>query len=215
VFQDIGIPRLQRARQRKPRQLKFFEKEKPGDSVQVDVKIVRIGLSKAFQYTAIDDHSRYRVLKLYTRLNQHSSIDFLGELRRSFPFSIRHLQCDNGTKFPLAFSLAVQEARIRHRYIRPRRPQQNGKVERSHRVDDEGFWSRNSFVDFTTAAAALKRWKRVYNFERFSMALHGKTPFEKLTISSSLASNETGGSPGSEALALSKRCSVGRVAMTN
>jgi transposase len=111
VFRDIGIPRRQRARQRKPRQLKLFEKDKPGDSVQVNVKIVTIGRSKAFQYTAIDDHSRYRVLKLYTRLNQHSSIDFLGELRRSFPFPIRRLQCDNGTEFPLAFSLARSGSR--------------------------------------------------------------------------------------------------------
>jgi transposase InsO family protein len=213
VFRDIGVPRLQRARQRKPRQLKLFEKEKPGDSVQVDVKVVKIGRSKAFQYTAIDDHSRYRVLKLYPRLNQHSSVDFLGELQRSFPFPIRRLQCDNGTEFPLAFSLAVQEAGIRHRYIRPRRPQQNGKVERSHRIDAEEFWARNSFTNFTTAAVALKEWERVYNFERFSMALNGYTPFEKL--SSSIDADETGGLPGSEALALSKRCQVARASITH
>src|SRR5205823_12516392 len=30
------------------------------------------------------------------------------------------------------------------------------------------------------ATAALRDWERVYNFERFSMALYGETPAEKL-----------------------------------
>ena len=38
-----------------PKQLELFEKEHPGDSVQVDVKVVARGRSKWFQYTAIDD----------------------------------------------------------------------------------------------------------------------------------------------------------------
>jgi hypothetical protein len=37
----------------------------------------------------------------------------------------------------VALSLIVQEARIRYRYIKPRLPEQNGKVERSHRTDPE------------------------------------------------------------------------------
>jgi len=57
------------------------------------------------------------------------------------PFPIRQLQCDNGTEFPLDFALTVQAAGIRHRYITPRRPEQNGKVEHSHRIDDEEFGS--------------------------------------------------------------------------
>ena len=96
------------------------------------------------------------------------------------PFPIRRLQCDNGTEFPLAFALTVQEAGIKLRYIEPRRPDQNGKVERSHRVDNEEFWTRYSFSSFDQATAALRDWERVYNFERFSMALHGETPAEKL-----------------------------------
>jgi len=46
----------------------------------------------------------------------------------------------NGHEFPFAFMLAVQALGIKDRYIRPRRPQQNGKVERSHRIDQEEFW---------------------------------------------------------------------------
>ena len=76
--------------------------------------------------------------------------------------------------------LGVEAAGIRHRYIRPRRPQQNGKVERSHRIDNEEFWGRHRFQDFEAAAEALRGWESRYNHERFSLALHGRTPAEKL-----------------------------------
>jgi transposase InsO family protein len=100
--------------------------------------------------------------------------------RLGFPFSIRKLQTDNGSEFSLAFSLSVQETGIRHRYIKPRRPQQNGKVERSHRVDNEEFWNRRQFVSHEEAAIALSDWQDAYNHQRFSMALGGQTPVERL-----------------------------------
>ena len=42
VFRALGLPYLRRTRKRAPRQLKLFEKAEPGESVQVDVKFVRI-----------------------------------------------------------------------------------------------------------------------------------------------------------------------------
>ena len=144
VVRDLGLPRLGRTRKRRPRQLKLFECEQPGDCVQVDVKYARVRGQRYFQYTAIDDCTRYRVLRLYRHLGQVSSMAFLAELRRAFPFPIRKLQCDNGYEFPFAFALTVMQAGITHRYIRPRRPQQNGKVERSHRIDAEEFRADSS-----------------------------------------------------------------------
>lgn len=180
IFRDLGLPRLRRTRKRAPRQMKLFEKAEPGESVQVDVKFVKIAGRWAFQYTALDDCTRFRVLRLYRRLHQQSSLAFLAELRRAFPFRIRRLQCDNGREFPLEFVLATRAAGIQHRYIRPRRPQQNGKVERSHRIDQEEFWGRHRFHDFDEAAVGLGAWERRYNYERFSLALQGRTPAEKL-----------------------------------
>src|SRR5712692_9326943 len=173
IFRDLGMPRLRRTRKRVPRQMKLFEKAEPGESIQVDVKFVRIAGRWAFQYTALDDCTRFRVLRLYRRLHHGSSLAFLTELRRAFPFPIKRLQCDHGQEFSFAFVLGVEAAGIRHRYIRPRRPQQNGKVERSHRIDQEEFWGRQRFQDFETAAAAVRDWETRYNYERFSLALHG------------------------------------------
>jgi transposase InsO family protein len=180
VFCDLGLPRLRRTRKREPRQMKLFEKAEPGESIQVDVKYVSIAGRWAFQFTALDDCTRFRVLRLYRQLHHGSSLAFLTELRRAFPFPIKRLQCDHGQEFSFAFVLGVEAAGIRHRYIRPRRPQQNGKVERSHRIDQEEFWGRHRFQDFTAAAAALRDWETTYNYERFSLALQGRTPAEKL-----------------------------------
>ena len=33
VFRDIGVPHLVKTKRRRPKQLKLFEKERPGDSV--------------------------------------------------------------------------------------------------------------------------------------------------------------------------------------
>jgi transposase len=42
IFRELGMAHLRRTPKRAPRQLKLFEKPEPGDSVQVDVKFVKI-----------------------------------------------------------------------------------------------------------------------------------------------------------------------------
>ena len=126
ICQRLGYPPLSRKPQRHPRQLSLFSRERPGDCVQVDVKEVRVAGTKCFQYTAIDDCTRYRILRLYPRKNQQTSHLFFSTLRAALPFPIRKLQVDNGTEFPLAFALTVQQAGMRLRYIKPRCPEQNG-----------------------------------------------------------------------------------------
>jgi len=100
----------------------------------------------------------------------------------ALPFPVRKIQVDNGTEFSLAFALTCQELGLRIRYIKPRRPQQNGKVERSHRIDQEEFWGRYTGTDFAAATQELARWQHHYNHERFSMAFKGATPMEKLQL---------------------------------
>jgi len=180
ICHRLGYPPLARKPQRRPRQLTLFSRERPGDCVQMDVKEVKVAGTKYFQYTAIDDCTRYRILRLYPRKNHQTSHMFFSTLQTALPFPIRKVQVDNGTEFSLAFALTVQQAGMRLRYITPRCPEQNGKVERSHRVDEEEFWSRSTFAGFAPAAEALLAWERRYNHDRFSMALNGLTPAEKL-----------------------------------
>ena len=159
IFRDLGVPHLQRTRKRVPRQLKPFEKAEPGESVQVDVKFVKITGRAAFQYTAPDDCTRFRVLRRYRRLHQRSSLGFLaGSLARA----ALHPQAAVRQRLGVSARLRTRGRGRgdRHRYIRPRRPQQNGKVERGHRIDQEEFRGRHWFTDFDGVATALRVWER-------------------------------------------------------
>jgi len=180
IFRQLGLRRLTRTPKRRPRQFKLFTKETPGESVQVDVQFVTVAHQRYYQYTALDDCTRYRVLRLYRHLNLRTSVAFLRTVRDELPFPIRQVQSNHGTEFSLPFRLSAEDWGMRHRYIRPRRPQQDGKVERSHTIDEEEFWSRNHFVSFDKAEQALGAWEHQYNTERFSLALKGRTPAEAL-----------------------------------
>lgn len=129
------------------------------------------------------------ILRLYSRKNPQTSHLFVSTLRAALPFPIQQRQVDNGTAFPLAFALAVRQAGMRLRYLKPRCPEQNGKVERGHRVDEEAFWSRSTFEGFTSAAQALLAWERRYHHERFPMALSGPTSAENLATFTAASSS--------------------------
>jgi transposase InsO family protein len=53
-------------------------------------------------------------------------------------------------------------------------------VPRSFRIDPEEFWSRQRLDSFGEAEATLRTWEHHYNTERFSMALRGEIPAERL-----------------------------------
>jgi transposase len=73
------LPASQRYRRHVDR-WKRYEKPLPGHRVQVDVKFIaplKGSRKKHYQFTAIDDCTRIRVLRVYDRLNQQSAIRFL------------------------------------------------------------------------------------------------------------------------------------------
>jgi transposase InsO family protein len=126
-----------------------YEKKVPGHHVQVDVKFLffkdedgrRI---KRFQYTAIDDCTRIRALKIYDYHNQSSSIDFINYVIEKFPFRIKTIRTDNGHEFQTRFQWHLSDLGMLHVYIKPATPRLNGKVERSHLTDQRefiNFWS--------------------------------------------------------------------------
>ena len=62
-------------------QFKRYEKQVPGHRVQVDVKFLSFRNQdgreiKRYQYTAIDDATRARALRIYDKHHQSCAIDF-------------------------------------------------------------------------------------------------------------------------------------------
>lgn len=164
-----------------------YEKPRPGHRLQLDVKCLeRIpGTKKRFyQFTAIDDCTRIRVLKIYDACNQRTAIHFINDVLRRLPFRVHVVQTDNGAEFQSRFHGHLADRDIRHVYLRPRRPHLNGKVERSHRIADQEFYQlldREGISDdiqfFNTK---LKEWEAYYNYHRPHGALGGQTPYERL-----------------------------------
>ena len=93
------------------------------------------------------------------------------------------IQTDNGPEFASAFHYHVLDKGVGHRYIKPRTPRLNGKVERSHRIDAEEFYR---LLDGTVIDDAkvfnhkLQEWEDFYNFHRPHGGLGGQTPYERL-----------------------------------
>jgi hypothetical protein len=83
--------------------LKLFEKAEPGESIQVDVKYVKISGRWAFQYTTLDDCTRFRVPRLYRRLHHGSSLAFLAEFRRTYPFPIKGCSATMDRRSPYSY----------------------------------------------------------------------------------------------------------------
>lgn len=69
---------------------------------------------------------------------------------------------------------------MRHVYIKPRSPQLNGKVEISHRIDQEEFYQLLTYSDDVDLNKKLEAWEYFYNFNRPHGAFDGKTPYEAL-----------------------------------
>ena len=164
-----------------------YEKPQPGHRLQLDVKFLeRIPGSRRrlYQFTAIDDCTRIRVLKVYDACNQRTAVRFLDEVRRRLPFRVHVVQTDNGAEFQSAFHWHLERLDIRHAYIRPRSPHLNGKVERSHRVDDQEFYQLldkdGISDDIHLFNEKLREWEDYYNYHRPHGALNGQTPYERL-----------------------------------
>ena len=77
----------------------------PGDLVQMDVKYVpyRIKGQQHYQYTALDDCTRFRFAKIYYELSVNNTEAFFKELLKSIPFKIKTVQTDNGVEFTYRF----------------------------------------------------------------------------------------------------------------
>lgn len=172
-----------------------------GELVEIDVKYVPdlVGNKRYYQFTAIDCASRWRYLKICDDHSNFNSIMFLRELIEAAPFRIRAIKTDNGSNFtnrytgylkssdPFnprlhGFDIACQRFNIIHYLIDPGKPSQNGKVERSHREDQEKFYENNTFKDLKELEMKIKTWNNYYN-NLEHCGLNGLSPNEFLRLS--------------------------------
>lgn len=179
--------------------VKEYEKMSyPGQRGQIDVKFVPssclVGDASIdggfFQYTFIDEYSRFRYLEAFKEHSTYSSAQFIRHVFDKFPYVIECIQTDNGPEFTnrlnaknskkkTLFETTLKELGIEHKLIKPYTPRHNGKVERSHRKDNEYFYASHKFYSFDDFKKQLAVWERKYN--SFPMRpLNWKSPKEML-----------------------------------
>ena len=190
ILKKVGLNRLPASQRYKRRSIRWkrYEKQRPGHQLQVDVKFIEpLGQSgrkkRYYQYTAIDDCTRLRVLRAYPRNDQKSAIQFIDYVLAKLPFAVDQVQTDNGQEFGQSFHWHLLDKGIGHVRIKPRTPRLNGKVERSHRIDSEEFYrllEGQVIDDVNLFNRKLQEWEDYYNYHRPHGALAGQTPYERL-----------------------------------
>ena len=138
-------------------------------------------------------------MKIYDNYSNSNSIKFLEELVGIAPFRIRAIKTDNGSNFTNRYTgylkssdpfnpklhgldLLCQKYNIIHYLIDLGKHSQNGKVERSHRTDQEMFYERNKFKTLKDLKTKIRIWNNEYN-DMEHCGLNGKTPNEILGLS--------------------------------
>lgn len=185
-------PEIERRTARKP---KPYERAAyPGQKIQIDVKFVPsycvANGEKYYQYTAIDECTRFCYREMYAEHSTYSSKDFLMKLLKAFPFPIREVQTDNGTEWTTAllvkdpksktlFEQALEDMDILYHRIRVATPRHNGKVERQHRTDEKRFYKKMRMYNLEDGKKQLKKYNLKSN-NIPKVCLNFRTPNEVL-----------------------------------
>ena len=144
---------------------------------QMDVKVVPKQCytgklpDKFYQYTIIDEASRERFIYPYKEQSSYSTVDFVKRAITYFGYKPKIIQTDNGQEFthikrtdkihPL--DNLLNSLNITHKLIKPRTPRHNGKVERSHRNDQQRFYSYLKFYSYDDLLLQMKSYLKRSN----------------------------------------------------
>ena len=150
----------------------------PGQKVQVDVMYVPSECvtdgNKYYQYTAVDECTRWTYRCMYNEHSTYSSVQFLHQLVKACPFQIKRIQTDNGTEWTkqliandpkdlTSFELGLKAYGIEYQRIRVATPRHNGKVERQHRIDQARFYNDLRMYSLLDGQRQLAEYQRKSN----------------------------------------------------
>ena len=193
IFVKLGYRKKVESTKKKSKHLgKYDTPEQLGIKWQMDVKYVPYACyagtngEKFYQYTMLEEASRERFIYPYMEQSSYSTIDFVQRAIAYFGYAPDMIQTDNGIEFTYTsktsrihpFDIFCNRYHITHKLIIPRTPWHNGKVERSHRNDQERFYNYLKFYSYDDLLLQMKRYLNRSNNIPMSV-LGWKTPLQK------------------------------------
>lgn len=199
VLRRYGVSRLRRPAHGP---VVRYERARPGELVHVDIKrlgrfhtvgkaILKDGIRRSpragwqYLHLAIDDHSRLAYAELRP---SESPDDCVGFLRAAVRFyleqgiTVERVLSDNGNGYrSIAWQDACADLGIQRRYIRPRRPQTNGKAEALVKTLLREWAYRFAYPTSAHRARALSGYLRWYNRHRPHSSLGGRPPISRVS----------------------------------
>jgi transposase InsO family protein len=186
-----------------------YERERPGELVHMDVKKLgripdgggwrahgreagsiardrnqRIGYD--YIHSVVDDHSRMAYSEILGDERADTTTEFFARAIEFFAahgVTIERLMTDNAFSYRHSIRLRqlLELHAIKHKFIRPHCPWQNGKVERFNRTLANEWAYRQVFTTNHERTDAFTPWLMSYNTERRHSALGGQPPISRLT----------------------------------
>jgi transposase InsO family protein len=185
-----------------------YERDRPGELVHMDVKKIgkipdgggwkalgradghrdrKTKIGYDYVHSVVDDHSRLAYSEILPDEKGPTCAAFL--LRAAAYFTghgitrIERVITDNHMSYrrSQAMRSAVAALGVRHLFIKPHCPWQNGKAERYNRTLQVEWAYRHVFTSNTDRANALAPWLNFYNTRRRHTALGGLPPISRLS----------------------------------
>ena len=168
---------------------RFVRFSRPGHAVTGDRHVTgaekRMRVGYEWVHSIVDDHSRYAYSELHRDERADTVTGFLERALMHFGelgIEPKRLLSDNAWTYRHNRSLRelLQARRIEHRFIRPRRPQTNGKVERYQQTLKREWGLGRVYRSSDHRAKALSHWLGYYNTRRPHSSLGGQPPISRV-----------------------------------
>src|ERR1700712_1464382 len=175
-------------------------KERMGQLGHIDChhlskSVIRGQHRKLYLLCVLDDYSRLawaQVMEDITALStMFTAMHCMQALKREFGIQFEEIIAAHGPELGSAisqnkrnhpFERMLMETGIKRRYMKPYRPQTNGKVERFWRTLKEDLIEETDFDSLQELEDELLQYLVYYNWERPHQGIDGKKPIDMITL---------------------------------
>jgi transposase InsO family protein len=191
IIRRQGLNRLKPKMQAEKRRI---IKEKAGELAHIDTHYLNKGVvtgdnKRYYLVCVIDSCTRVAWAEIVEDIKSltvmFAVLKSLNILAQQYQIKFQEILTDNGPKFgpkgsakkiEHPFERMLIEIGIKHRYIKPYRPQTNGKVERFWRTIEDDLFNETNFDSFDEMKEELLQYIYYYNHERPHQEINGLSP---------------------------------------